>query len=71
MVDDWDDDGSFEALADQPLLEVDLAQRNPFDLSKALDGAALDALNPGVKRFRLHAEFHPAGDQPKAIEKLK
>ena len=37
MVNEWDDDGSFESLADQPLLEVDLTQRNPFDLSKALD----------------------------------
>ena len=70
MVNDWDDDGSFEALADQPLLEVDLTQRNPFDLSKALEGAALEALNPTVKRFQLHAEFSPAGDQPKAIEEL-
>ena len=70
MVDEWDDDGSFESLADQPLLEVDLTQRNPFDLSKALDGAALEELRPDVKRFRLHAEFNPAGDQPKAIEEL-
>ena len=59
MVNDWDDEGSFEAMADQPLLEVDLTQRNPFDLSKALEGAALDALNPSVKRFQLHAEFEP------------
>ncbi|MED5567525.1 MAG: DEAD/DEAH box helicase family protein, partial [Candidatus Thermoplasmatota archaeon] len=70
MVNEWDDDGSFESLADQPLLEVDLTQRNPFDLSKALDGAALEELRPDVKRFRLHAEFDPAGDQPKAIEEL-
>ena len=70
MVNDWDDDGSFEALANQPLQDVDLTQRNPFDLSKALEGAALEALNPEVKRFHLHAEFNPAGDQPKAIEEL-
>jgi excinuclease ABC subunit B len=70
MVDEWDDDGSFESLADQPLVEVDLTQRNPFDLSKALDGAALEALHPSVKRFELNAEFEPAGDQPLAIEKL-
>ena len=70
MVNDWDDDGSFEAMADQPLVDVDLSQRNPFDLSKALDGAALEALNPSVKRFELRAEFEPGGDQPKAIEKL-
>jgi len=70
MVDEWDDDGSFESVADQPLLEVDLTHRNPFDLSKALEGAALDALNPAVKRFVLEADFSPAGDQPKAIEEL-
>ena len=70
MVNDWDDEGSFEAMADQPLLEVDLTQRNPFDLSTALEGAALDALNPSVKRFQLHAEFEPGGDQPKAIGDL-
>ena len=33
MVEDWDDDGSFESVADQPLLNVDLTHRNPFDLS--------------------------------------
>jgi len=70
MVNEWDDEGTFEAAADQALLEVDLSLRNPFDLSKALEGAALDSLRPDVKRFRLHAEFDPAGDQPKAIEKL-
>ena len=70
MVNDWDDDGSFEATADAVLKEVDLSQRNPFDLSKALEGAVLEELNPSVKRFKLHAEFEPAGDQPKAIEQL-
>ena len=70
MVNDWDDEGSFEAMADQPLHEVDLAQRNPFDLSKALEGAALEALSPSVKRFQLNAEFEPGGDQPKAIADL-
>ena len=67
MVNDWDDDGSFEALADQPLLEVDLTQRNPFDLSKALEGAAL---RPQSHRetVSIACEFSPAGDQPKAIE---
>ena len=28
MVNDWDDDGSFETLANQPLQDVDLTQRN-------------------------------------------
>ena len=51
MVDEWDDDGSFESLADQPLLEVDLTQRNPFDLSKALDGAALEECAPMSSGF--------------------
>ena len=69
-MDDWDDEGSFESMADQPLLEVDLTQRNPFDLSKALEGAALESLHPDVKRFRLHAEFQPGGDQPNAIKEL-
>jgi len=70
MVDDWDDEGSYEAQADAVLDSVDLTQRNPFDLSKALEGAILEELNPDVKRFHLHAEFNPAGDQPKAIEQL-
>ena len=70
MAKQWDDDGAFEAEADRTVGEVDLGQRNPFDLSKALEGAALDELNPSVKRFELHAEFSPNGDQPKAIENL-
>ena len=70
MVEEWDDEGSFELLANQPQLSVDMAQRHPFDLSKALEGAALDTLNPEIKRFVLEAEFEPAGDQPKAIEDL-
>ena len=70
MVDDWDDDGSFEETADLPIEDMDVSERNPFDLSRALEGAVLEELNPEVKRFRLHAEFEPGGDQPKAIEKL-
>ena len=70
MVDEWDDEGSFEDAANLPLIDVDLSQRNPFDLSKALEGAAMDDLHPDVKRFDLHAEFTPGGDQPKAIEEL-
>ncbi len=70
MAKQWDDEGAFEAEADRTVGEVDLGQRNPFDLSKALEGAALDELNPSVKRFELHAEFSPDGDQPKAIEDL-
>ena len=65
MVEEWDDEGSFEQRANAIPAEVDLNQRDPFDLSKALEGAVLEELNPSVKRFHLHAEFNPAGDQPK------
>ena len=70
MVEEWDDEGSFEQRANAIPADADLNQRDPFDLSKALEGAVLEELNPSVKRFHLHAEFTPAGDQPKAIEKL-
>ena len=70
MAEQWDDEGAFEDEADRSVGEVDLIERNPFDLSKALEGAALEELNPSVKKFELHAEFSPDGDQPKAIEKL-
>ena len=43
---------------------------NPFDLSKAIAGAATGRLDPNVACFRLHAEYDPAGDQKQAIEKL-
>ena len=42
---------------------------DPFDLSKALDGAAKAHLDPTVSRFILDAEYEPAGDQEIAIEK--
>tara|TARA_B100001121_G_scaffold110629_1_gene97438 strand:- start:17686 stop:19986 length:2301 start_codon:yes stop_codon:yes gene_type:complete len=42
---------------------------DPFDLSKALDGAAKAHLEPTVSRFILEAEYEPAGDQKSAIEK--
>ena len=42
---------------------------DPFDLSKALDGAAKAHLDPSVSRFILDAEYEPAGDQGSAIEK--
>ena len=38
MVDDWDDDGSFEETADLPIEDMDVSERNPFDLSRALEG---------------------------------
>ena len=70
MVNEWDDDGEFMSIADQLPELVDLEYRDPFDISKALEGAALDHLNPEVKRFELHTDYSPSGDQPKAIEKL-
>ena len=70
MVNEWDDDGEFMSIADQLPELVDLEYRDPFDISKALEGAALDHLNPEVKKFELHTDYSPSGDQPKAIEKL-
>jgi excinuclease ABC subunit B len=42
---------------------------DPFDLSKALEGAAKTHLDPSIAKFRLQAEYEPAGDQESAIEK--
>ena len=42
---------------------------DPFDLSKALDGAAKAHLDPTVSKFELRAEYGPSGDQESAIEK--
>ena len=70
MTEAWDDDGAFEHVADQEVDDADLVERDPFDLSKALEGAAMEHLHPSVKRFRLHSEFEPSGDQPGAIEEL-
>ncbi len=70
MSGDWDDSGEFEAIANLDIEDADLDLRDPFDLSKALEGAALEHLRPDKKRFILHSEFKPAGDQPKAIENL-
>jgi excinuclease ABC subunit B len=43
---------------------------DPFDISKALEGAVKDRLSPNVARFRIHSEYLPAGDQEKAIEEM-
>ena len=43
---------------------------DPFDLSKALEGASKKALDPGVSSFKLDTDLLPAGDQKKAIEEL-
>ncbi len=43
---------------------------DPFDISKALEGAVKERLSPNVARFRIHSEYQPAGDQEKAIEEM-
>mgnify|MGYP001157270070 FL=1 len=43
---------------------------DPFDISKALEGAVKDTLSPETSRFKIHSEHGTAGDQEKAIEKL-
>ena len=70
MVEQWDDEGVFEDQANIDVGLGDLTERDPFDLSRALEGAALEHLHPDKKRLNLHSEFQPSGDQPKAIEKL-
>ena len=42
---------------------------DPFDLSKALEGAVKSHLDPAISRFRLQAEYDRPGDQEKPIEK--
>ena len=42
---------------------------DPFDLSKALEGAVKSHLDPAISKFRLQAEYNREGDQEKAIEK--
>ena len=70
MTSDWDDDGDFESLANHDSGSPDLELRDPFDLSKALEGAAMEHLRPEIKRMVMHTEYTPSGDQPKAIENL-
>ena len=43
---------------------------DPFDISKALEGAVKERLSPEVSKFVLHSEYPPAGDQEKAIGEL-
>ena len=43
---------------------------DPFDISKALEGAVKEQLSPAVSRFNLVSEHSPAGDQESAIENL-
>ena len=42
---------------------------DPFDLSKALEGAAKAHLDPSISKFELHSEYGMAGDQESAIAK--
>ena len=48
MTEAWDDDGAFEHVADLEVADSDLVERDPFDLSKALEGAAMEHLHPSV-----------------------
>jgi len=43
---------------------------DPFDLQSALEGAAVEKLDPAVAKFRLHSEYDTSGDQESAIEDL-
>lgn len=43
---------------------------DPFDLQAALEGAAVEQLDPEVARFRLHSDYSTSGDQESAIESL-
>jgi len=45
-------------------------KNDPFDLSKALEGASKKALDPNISSFKLETDLLPAGDQKKAIEEL-
>ena len=45
-------------------------KNDPFDLSKALEGASKKALDPKISCFKLETDLLPAGDQKKAIEEL-
>jgi len=43
---------------------------DPFDISRALEGASMERLSPQVSKFEIHSEFEPAGDQESAIGEL-
>ena len=45
-------------------------KNDPFDLSKALEGASKNLLDPEISCFNLKTDLLPAGDQKKAIEEL-
>ena len=51
MPDEWDDDGHFELVANQEIGVSDIEQRDPFDISKALEGAALEHLNQKTRNL--------------------
>ena len=42
---------------------------DPFDLTKALEGAKKFHLNPTISKFSLNAEYKTSGDQEVAIKK--
>lgn len=58
------------SLANSIIEQTKENKNDPFDLSKALEGAAVEHLSPDVCRLVLHTDFSPAGDQEGAIEKL-
>ena len=44
---------------------------DPFDITRALEGAVKERLDPNVSKFVLDTELIPAGDQESAIESLQ
>jgi len=68
LTEEWDDDGNFESVADHDAGLSDLELKDPFDLSKALEGAALEHLRPDVKRITMHTEFTPSATSQKQLK---
>lgn len=50
---------------------VEQPSDDPFDITKALEGAVKEHLDPNVSRFVLDTDLIPAGDQESAIESLQ
>ena len=69
MVKEWDNDGAFEDLANIEIDESDLEERDPFDISRALEGAALEHLNPEGKAFG--ASFENSNLLATSLKQLK
>ena len=56
-------------MVDYTYLEL-IELSDPFDISRALEGASKERLSPEVSKFEIHSEFNPAGDQEYAIGEL-